>query len=245
MGTCILPTISIGNVGQLAIDILITTLKCRHVGAIFHKAVVPLFGKNAFVKTSNQPSTAVDVYICDKHQLMLVQVRTAIVKRYQDEFIAKLFSWLNELKISKTVVLSSLDAVDRHDMSIGNPDQILYTVGEKLKGSDFDEKQLNEIGAKLYKQSTIQGAVDNVDEIYSGSGSLPTFLSLANELNGSFVALFIYCLEGDNRPQGHFMMSFLTKLLEIRRENNSEYRSKVPHSWSILDEKLDNALSMF
>lgn len=48
------PSISVGNVGQLAADLLINTLKLPHVGYLSDPAILPLVGNDAFDHT--QPS---------------------------------------------------------------------------------------------------------------------------------------------------------------------------------------------
>lgn len=48
------PSVSVGNVGQLAADLLINTLKLTHVGYLSDPAILPLVGNDAFDHT--QPS---------------------------------------------------------------------------------------------------------------------------------------------------------------------------------------------
>ena len=48
---CVLPDVSIGNVAQLSMDLLINTLDCVQIGSMFHKSIVPMIGRNAFAKS--------------------------------------------------------------------------------------------------------------------------------------------------------------------------------------------------
>ena len=147
--TCVLPTVSIGNVGQLSIDLIISTLKCELIGSIFHRAVVPLFGKNAFDKQSKRPTTAIDVYVSKNHKLLILQIRTALVKRHQGEFVDSLYSWLNDVKIANVLVLSSVDAVERHDRAISEPDQIYFYEG--LSENKIDREEIQRLSGKEFK----------------------------------------------------------------------------------------------
>ena len=148
--TCLMPTVSIGNVGQLSLDLIIATLPCEQIGSIVHKAVVPLFGRNALRKSSRKPTTAIDVFVCKEHKLLLIQVRSSVVKRYRHRFVEDLYSWLSSKKVSRLLVLSSLDAVERQDKAIASPDQIYFKVPE-LK---LDSNQINDLKATGAREFT-------------------------------------------------------------------------------------------
>ena len=42
------PTVSFGNVGQLAADLVISTLWMERVGYIYHESIIPVVGNNPF-----------------------------------------------------------------------------------------------------------------------------------------------------------------------------------------------------
>ena len=44
--TLILPAISVGNIGQLAIDILLASMKAEKLTACHHPSLIPLVGSN-------------------------------------------------------------------------------------------------------------------------------------------------------------------------------------------------------
>ena len=148
--TCLMPTVSIGNVGQLSLDLIIATLPCEQIGSIVHKAVVPLFGPNALRKSSRKPTTAIDVFVCKEHKLLLIQVRSSVVKRYRHCFVEDLYSWLSSKKVSQLLVLSSLDAVERQDKAIASPDQIYFKVPDLKLGSN----QINDLKATGAREFT-------------------------------------------------------------------------------------------
>lgn len=93
------PSISVGNVGQLAVDLMINTLKLPRVGYLSDPAVLPLIGNDAFDHT--QPAghlhTSAEGTLCDyfmsssllthsvvyaskELQLAIVQFRAPIAK---------------------------------------------------------------------------------------------------------------------------------------------------------------------
>ena len=52
------PSLSVGNVGQLAVDILLATLKAERVGGLFHSALLPVVGSDPLLQDSDQLMTA-------------------------------------------------------------------------------------------------------------------------------------------------------------------------------------------
>ena len=127
--TCILPDVSLGNVAQLSLDLLINTLDCFQIGSMSHKSIVPMIGRNAFSKqlmTGNWPSTALDVFVNEENKLLLVQIRSSIVRRHCDLFVKELFDWLHGLKVIRLLMLSSLDAIERKDREIMSPNSCYF-----------------------------------------------------------------------------------------------------------------------
>jgi len=76
------PAVSVGNVGQLACDLLISTLNSRRVGYLYDDSTVPVAGSDPFDQHSRHITTAVEglvshfylFYIC--HIVFLHQFTT-------------------------------------------------------------------------------------------------------------------------------------------------------------------------
>ena len=52
------PSLSVGNVGQLAVDILLATLRPKLVAAIDHPALLPVVGSDPLEQNSDRLMTA-------------------------------------------------------------------------------------------------------------------------------------------------------------------------------------------
>ena len=155
--TCVVPTVSIGNVGQLAVDLLISSLDCEQIGTIFHKAIVPLFGSNAFDNSNPRPTTAVDVFVCTPLKLMFIQIRSSIVRRHRQAFFTEFSNWLESLKVEKLLVLSSLDAVQRHDKAIMTPNQVYFKLGGVSAETNSDvSTTLSNLGALEFSKAPLK-----------------------------------------------------------------------------------------
>ena len=102
--TLIMPAISVGNIGQLALDILLATLKAKRLASCYHPSVVPLVGSNPYDVTSTELMTACDIYkpeTCSKSNIILMQIRSAIVRGKNNAFLDDLLSWCTNVGISK------------------------------------------------------------------------------------------------------------------------------------------------
>ena len=53
------PAISVGNVGQLAIDLLIYNLDLKRVGYLYDSSILPLVGNDPFTSTRRQEGSLV------------------------------------------------------------------------------------------------------------------------------------------------------------------------------------------
>ena len=60
------PTVSVGNVGQLAVDLLISTLKAKHVGFLYTDCVVPVVGGDPFAPPGSQDSKQITTSVDGK-----------------------------------------------------------------------------------------------------------------------------------------------------------------------------------
>lgn len=101
------PAVSIGNVGQLAIDVLVYNLSLEKIGYLYDSSILPLVGNDAFTKpgegagnlvTSGEGNNCrssirkyvytnpfsyiilITVYMCDQKKLVVVQQRAPIAK---------------------------------------------------------------------------------------------------------------------------------------------------------------------
>ena len=104
--TLILPSISVGNIGQLSIDILLASLKTQRLAACHHPSLIPLVGSNPLDAKSTELMTACELYISEKdarmecdQNIVLMQIRSAIAQNKSGEFLDDLLSWCNHVGI--------------------------------------------------------------------------------------------------------------------------------------------------
>nr|XP_029508651.1 proteasome assembly chaperone 2 [Oncorhynchus nerka] len=81
--TLIMPAISVGNVGQLAVDLIVSTLNMCRVGYIHTDCLIPMAGNNpyaTFAENANDLSTNAEVYSSPELRLAVLQIRTPIIQ---------------------------------------------------------------------------------------------------------------------------------------------------------------------
>lgn len=100
--TLILPSVAVGNVGQLSVDLLISNLNLRKIGQVFSTAFVPIVGANAYDEQSKELVTAIDIYVGIKERLITIQIRSPYVNSLT-QFFNELKQFIVKKKIAKVM----------------------------------------------------------------------------------------------------------------------------------------------
>jgi proteasome assembly chaperone 2 len=120
--TIILGIPSVGNVGQLALDFLISSFDAKRVGFLDSQYILPVVGNDPYLTEKSKTGelhTSAEVYsIPSVDSVLLIIIRAPITsaKRFANELI----QWLIQAKITKLVVLSSANSSWRMDNMIRN-----------------------------------------------------------------------------------------------------------------------------
>lgn len=100
--TLILPSVAVGNVGQLSVDLLISNLNLQRIGQVFSTAFVPIVGANAYEEHSKELITAIDIYAGIKERLIVLQIRSPYVNSLT-QFFDELRQFIINKKIAKVM----------------------------------------------------------------------------------------------------------------------------------------------
>jgi proteasome assembly chaperone 2 len=66
---CVLqPSVSVGNAGQLAVDLLVTKIKPQKVGLIWHPAIIPMVGGDPYSLNETALTTSAE---CKGHKSLV------------------------------------------------------------------------------------------------------------------------------------------------------------------------------
>ncbi|XP_037391163.1 proteasome assembly chaperone 2 isoform X1 [Pygocentrus nattereri] len=230
--TLILPAVSVGNVGQLAVDLIISTLNMPKVGHFHTDCLIPMVGNGPY-SSLEQLSTNAEVYSHSDLKLAALQIRSPVLQNKGKLFRKLLVSWIKSSGFSRTVLLSSSHAYQRDDQQLKGP-ALRYLLSPALQ--DVGDT-LRELGwAELEKVSVFPGINDSDKRHYIPGGGVTKGLyadCCAESVPLAVVLLF--CSEGDNVPDAFTLTNHLNYWLHLLEKSPQGATPwKVPSSWRLL-----------
>ncbi|GFP85441.1 proteasome assembly chaperone 2 [Phtheirospermum japonicum] len=229
--TLILPALSIGNVGQLAVDLLISSLKADKIGCLDDPNVLPCVGNDAYSPSPlGKLALPLEAYESSSSALTLVQQRSPVIKGMTIEYAKNManFAAANEKK--HVVILSSLDFGRWRNINMSSGLQIYYLSSSNVDGTDSECESLG--WNRLQDYDPAQRTWKHLDAL-AEEGSMPDEDFPIEELGDEdyypslpFAALFscfkakglkvtcllCYCSEGDNIPEAFSMAEAASRL---------------------------------
>lgn len=231
----ILPAISVGNVGQLAVDLLISSLRTTKVGHIHTAYIHALVGREAFSNGTDpnkgKLTLACEIYRCEDHPVIIIQINAPIVKGKAALFRAELRKWIKEQKFSKTVLLSSSYAHQRTDAQINDPTCRFLCTPQLETLQDQLSRTLNwrvlEVNTDI---PFLHGLHMDGRHYLPGGGITSYFLKECADDNIPLVVLLKFCFEGNNIPDAIELASYLNQWLHLFQQDTW----KFPESWQLM-----------
>ncbi|KAB7503970.1 Proteasome assembly chaperone 2, partial [Armadillidium nasatum] len=219
--TFILPSVCVGNVGQLAMDLLISTLETVKIGILHHPALLPIVGYDPYNNKSTEISTAADLHLCKDKKVVLLQIRSPLIKVEKESFLKELSSWVSDCAFRSAIVLSSSHAQLRFDAQmIGS--QFRYICNE-FQHPDID--RLREVGGIEMEEREDDCGVKK--RRLPGGGFALKFLTLSKIPT---IVLTKFVDEGDNTNDALSVVSFLNNWAQYLESP----KWKKPFSWKNL-----------
>ncbi|XP_023580584.1 proteasome assembly chaperone 2 [Trichechus manatus latirostris] len=231
--TLLMPAVSVGNVGQLAIDLIISTLNMFKVGYFYTDCLVPMVGNNPYATTeenSTELSINTEVYSLPSRKLVALQLRSIFIKYKSKSFCEKLLSWVKNSNCARVIVLSSSHSYHRSDLQLrSTPFRYLLTpsmqksVQNKIKSLNWEEME---------KSQCIPG-------ISVGEYSIISFVCCSCCREIPMAVLLKFVSEGDNIPDALGLVEYLNEWLQIIKpcmddSTVSALPWKIPSSWRLL-----------
>ncbi|KFP33594.1 Proteasome assembly chaperone 2 [Colius striatus] len=238
--TLLMPAVSVGNVGQLAIDLVISTLDMTKVGYFYTDCLVPMVGNNPYAtaeENSVELSINAEVYSLPSKKLVVLQIRSPFIKNKYRPFCQTLLSWVKSSKCARVVVLSSSHAYQRNDEQLlGTPLRYLLTPDlEKAVGGVMQELNWKE----MEKVAAYPGINDR-EVLHIPGGGITKLLFTESCSNGIQMAVLLkFCSEGDNIPDAFALVDYLNEWLQLIKSKSNNLTDmcsqwKIPSSWRLL-----------
>ncbi|KAH9425179.1 Proteasome assembly chaperone 2 [Dermatophagoides pteronyssinus] len=245
----ILPCISVGNVPQLSIDLLINRFltNCNRstdssdlelIGYLDSPYVRPFAGPDPFRLDGSLLSTSLQVFVSKSKKLILIQQRSPIYKEYRDQFYQQILQWLSCHRFELIIVLSStfdqfLAPEFVNDDQEGIPIRYLSNNLKKETESFLNEKLAIKPVMKVDPESMRPS--DNGKIHLPGSGSARSFLRFGGRLlvEQPILCLVMYCSEGDNRYHSVYLANKIAKIINDD-DASKNHRWQEPFSWRMM-----------
>ncbi|KZC06237.1 PREDICTED: proteasome assembly chaperone 2 [Dufourea novaeangliae] len=220
----ILPSVAVGNVGQLSVDLLIFNLNLQKIGSMWNSMFLPISGNDPYNKDSSSLCTAADFYFGSINKIILLQLRSPYTGNSSD-FFEELTQFIQRKKISKIIILTSSYDYEQSDKS-----------DSSLRYLTSDDSLLNNeklLESLHWKKHTRKGMIDHTENCYiPGGGFANGLYDYLRSVEIPCTVLFCYCSEGDNISDALILVKGLNQWLNIIQINSDlSINVKYPPSW--------------
>ncbi|XP_026203317.1 proteasome assembly chaperone 2 [Anabas testudineus] len=237
--TLVMPAVAVGNVGQLAVDLIVSNLNMSRVGHIHTDCLIPMAGNNPYATCKDDAEeihTPAEVYTAPELKLAVLQIRAPIIQTKNKKFRQLIVSWIKASGFSRTVVLSSSHAYRRDDQQLqGSPVRYLFTPSLLKVSADA----LKELGwREMERVPAFPGLTDADTEprlCIPGGGITKGLYTDSCTEDLPLAVLLLFCSEGDNVPDAFTLVNHLNDWLHLLDNPSQETpKWKIPSSWSLL-----------
>jgi proteasome assembly chaperone 2 len=242
--TFIVSCVSVGNIGQLATDLLISTLPNTHkAGYLISTLVQPIVGHDAFVHNSSELSLSCELYENPKLKLVICQQRAPLFKGKRNQFVNVLVDFVKAQQFKETVCLTSSHAYERLDSQLDGV-QCRYLTSSPVEDSNMKslnwkllEKRTNHTDLNHNLVDGSDGMEKKLHSFIPGGGIAQKFLNTSQEYNLKSCVLLVFAHEGNNIPEAYQLVNYLNEWKEYLSQSNLQASNstwRVPISWKYL-----------
>lgn len=242
--TLIIPSVSIGNIPQLTIDLLIHTYSLTKIGYLDDLYLYPFASPIDYVTSTPEYgiSHSIEVYYSPKLNITVVQQRSPIIPTYTLAFVDQvLIPFINAYRFENVLILNSSDAglvesVNSGDIKIYDTEDLISTNLENLslttsvpESNDPKDKE----GEKNSKFATLLAKA-----IISHNGESGT-----KSINIKVIVSYVY--EGDNFYDAEKSATKLKEVLNLQEKDGGAGNNWTkPVSWlgAYGDKSVPNAM---
>lgn len=210
----IIPSVSVGNVPQLTVDLLITTFDFKRVSTIWHPAIISSVGSDPYYLNTSELYTACELYINEQLKLAIIQLRSTIENKLVIKFFSDLQDTILHLNFKNTFILTSAFDYELHNVFC---EKFFFV-------NTIENNEIMEINS-IKPLKPINGRYC----LNGGGFALKLYQSLHQKL--ACTLLIKYVSEGDNRPDALMM---LERLLAVLGLTKVRHRIKYPSSWEFV-----------
>ncbi|KAL7694242.1 putative proteasome assembly chaperone 2 [Plasmopara halstedii] len=234
----LLPAISNANLGQLTLDLVISTLlqdgktfgvELRKVGHLLSEAAPPIAGSAAFAKQSpHDLCLNLEVYQSNEIKLTIIQQRAPVFPGRVHAFVKEFVEWAIKSKVSVLCAVGGYDDMLRHDHNMmSRPVRTICSFDPRKNSCLARFKNLT-IGSDVGETNGASSLSNNQWASVRGAGLAPLLYAQCGEQNLPFVAWLMSCAEGNNVPDAIAMTTQLFHILQIEMKTATSMPDTMP-----------------
>ncbi|XP_065064219.1 proteasome assembly chaperone 2-like [Rhopilema esculentum] len=237
----VLPAISIGGVGQLAIDLLLYNIPdTERVGYFHENCFVPVVGPDPF-ETEKRPArticTSCEVFQSQSKKLVIIQQRSPFIKGRIPAFRRQLVQWIEKFNFKHTIIVGSCSSHIQDDVDLTVPTQQIMFLASN-KDNLLEEVLIEKLSWTVFSHKKPSlGAEDLKSEIFiPGGGIVKTLYEDCCKNGLSSIALLVFSSDGNATTDAVTVVNGFDRLLPFisSKESFSPGSWKFPDSWSRL-----------
>ncbi|EJT98878.1 hypothetical protein DACRYDRAFT_118194 [Dacryopinax primogenitus] len=214
--TLILPIVSVGNVPQLACDLLIASLGLGRLEILSPEWVISCAGGRQ--DGVRGVTTPLEVFGKEGVDLVVLQQRSPAFTMYKDQFTQQITAFVREGEFENVLLLSGADVIGRDDRHMLSP---IFHYPATSAQTPFHTR------LTLTTPAFLSSPLPALPPI-PGSGLLRRMLALLPAQGPSIGVLLQFAMEGDNRGDAHFLAECAAKVGDVRVAKWEE-----PPSWRV------------
>lgn len=218
--TLIIPSVAVGNVGQLACDLVISSLQMRKIALLYSPALIPVSGYDPYKIGSSSLSVCCELYECADRKLVILLLRAPLVYKYGQQFLTEVVEKFKADNIKDIVILTSSFAHEKKHIMTS---PFRYVANDlcphmnKLKTLDWVEHESKEDGVKIL-----------------GGGFASILYQIIKEKSVPCLVLYKFASEGDNIPDAYEMVQHLNTVVPLFDEPDFYSQLIHPVSWNLM-----------
>ncbi|XP_029637808.1 proteasome assembly chaperone 2 [Octopus sinensis] len=247
----IVAAVSVGNVGQLTTDLVVSTLEMTKVGYIYDESLLPVVGNHPYSAVNSSSCslmTGCEVYECEEKKLVVLLQRAPFAKGKQSGYRKRLVQWIKEQMFGQVIILTSSSAHERLDVQLhGSQFRFLLSPGQESTVGDFLQNKLKwkplEKRPCFPAPSAIESESNRDQNMVSlyipGGGIAKTLFTDCCDAEIPVSVLLLFCAEGDNAWHAKYLATILNQwmnLVPMPMSPNLLMPSdiwKIPPSWRL------------
>nr|CAI5828535.1 unnamed protein product [Callosobruchus analis] len=125
--TLILPSVSVGNVPQLTVDLLVKSYNFKKTASVWHPAIIATVGSDPYTASSGEVCTACELFTNEDLKLAAIQLRSSIEFKLAMKFIRDFKDAIHQFHFKSIYILSSGFDYELHNI---NTEKFFYLSNE-------------------------------------------------------------------------------------------------------------------